>query len=72
MSDTKKHVGGHVVQSLPMDRLPIWTEVSKDGRWAWVTSAQDNNVVKVERSPAAGPRDRVVARHEQRRQNVEA
>lgn len=50
-----------VVQSIAMGHYPIWTEFSKDGRWAWVTNANDNKVVKVERASAAGGRDKVVA-----------
>lgn len=50
-----------VVQSIPMKRYPIWTAFSTDGQWAWVTHANDDKVVKVQRGTAPGQRDRVVA-----------
>ncbi len=50
-----------VVQSLAMGRFPIWTEFSKDGRWAWVTNAEDSKVVKIERATGSSGRDKVVA-----------
>jgi len=49
-----------VVQSLAVGHVPIWTEFSKDGRWAWVTNAGDNTVLKIERGQKPGERDKVV------------
>jgi DNA-binding beta-propeller fold protein YncE len=50
-----------VVQSIPMKRFPLWTVFTKDGKWAWVSSASEENVAKVQRAAAARERDRVVA-----------
>jgi DNA-binding beta-propeller fold protein YncE len=49
-----------VVQSIPMDRYPLWTVFSKDGKWAWVTNSLDDKVVKVQRGIMPGERDKVV------------
>lgn len=48
-----------VVQSLSMDRYPLWTVFSKDGQWAWVTNSLDDKVVKVQRGVMPGERDKV-------------
>jgi len=50
-----------VVQAIPMKRFPLWTVFSKDGRWAWVTSAAEETVAKIQRGLKPGERDRVVA-----------
>lgn len=50
-----------VVQSIPMQRFPIWTVFSLDGQWAWVSNAYDDKVVKVQRGLKARERDKVVA-----------
>jgi DNA-binding beta-propeller fold protein YncE len=50
-----------LVQAIPMDRYPLWTVFSKDGKWAWVTNSADEKVVKIQRATAPGERDRVVA-----------
>ena len=50
-----------VVQSIPMQHYPIWTAFSNDGRWAWVTNANDDKVLKVQRGTAPQERDKVVA-----------
>ncbi len=49
------------VQSIPMDRYPLWTEFPKDGKWAWVTNSLDDKVVKIQRGTAPRERDKVVA-----------
>jgi DNA-binding beta-propeller fold protein YncE len=41
------------VQSIPMNKYPLWTVFSKDGKWAWVTNSGDEKVIKVERGPDA-------------------
>ena len=48
------------VQSLAMDRYPLWTVFSLDGKWAWVTNSEDDKVLKVQRGVAARERDKVV------------
>jgi DNA-binding beta-propeller fold protein YncE len=45
-----------VVQSIPMKRYPLWTVFTKDGKWAWISSASEETVAKLQR--AANPRDR--------------
>jgi hypothetical protein len=48
------------VQSIPMNKYPLWTVFSPDGRFAWVTNAGDEKVLKVQRGMAARERDMVV------------
>ena len=50
-----------VVQAIPMKRYPLWTVFSKDGRWAWVSSAYEETVAKIQRGIAPRERDTVVA-----------
>lgn len=50
-----------VVQAIPMKRYPLWTVFSKDGRWAWVSSATEETVAKIQRGTSPNERDRVVA-----------
>ncbi len=50
-----------VVQSVPMNKYPLWTVFSNDGKWAWVTNSEDDKVVKVQRGVAERERDKVVA-----------
>jgi DNA-binding beta-propeller fold protein YncE len=50
-----------VVQAIPMKRFPLWTVFSKDGRWAWVSSAAEETVAKIQRGATSRDRDRVVA-----------
>jgi DNA-binding beta-propeller fold protein YncE len=47
------------VQSIPMDRYPLWTVFSRDGKWAWVTNSLDDKVLKVQRGVMPGERDKV-------------
>jgi DNA-binding beta-propeller fold protein YncE len=49
------------VQSIPMNRYPLWTVFSNDGKWAWVTNSLDDKVLKVERGLGPRDRDKVVA-----------
>jgi len=50
-----------VVQAIPMKRFPLWTVFSKDGRWAWASSAAEETVAKIQRGTTPQERDRVVA-----------
>ena len=50
-----------VVQAIPMKKYPLWTVFSKDGKWAWVTQAADETVVKLQRGVAPNERDKIVA-----------
>lgn len=50
-----------VVQAIPMKRFPLWTVFSRDGRWAWVSSASEETVAKIQRGATPRDRDRVVA-----------
>jgi DNA-binding beta-propeller fold protein YncE len=47
------------VQSIAMDRYPLWTVFSRDGKWAWVTNSLDDKVLKVQRGVMPGERDKV-------------
>ena len=50
-----------VVQSIPMKRYPLWTVFTKDGKWAWVSSASEETVAKIQRATGPRERDKMVA-----------
>ena len=50
-----------VVEAIPMKKYPLWTVFSKDEKWAWITQAADETVVKLQRGIAPRERDKIVA-----------
>ena len=50
-----------LVESLPMGAYPLWTVFTQDGKWAWVTQAGNDKVMKIQRATAPGQADKVVA-----------
>ncbi|MBI2186545.1 MAG: YncE family protein [Acidobacteria bacterium] len=50
-----------IVQFIPMERYPLWTTFTEDGRYAWITQSGDSKVLKLERAREPGQMDRVIA-----------